>query len=249
LESKILYDLHTHTQYSTPKHAKGTIMENAKAAYEQGLTMLGITDHGPGHPAYGLDMSKLDDMRRDIDAARKEFPGMEILLGVEANIVNYSGNLDVSKEEQKLFDFIIAGYHFAYFGEQPLHGMITSASGWLDEKGIIKTTKGRIQKNTEVVIAALENNDIKFLTHPGDKMRIDIEAVSRVCERRGIMLELNRHHAHLNTEEIKIASKYNVKFILGSDAHSPDKVGKIDGALDMAIKADLDLSRIVNYRG
>jgi len=245
LQSKITFDLHTHTIYS---HGKGGIMDNAKAAYEAGLKTLGIADHGPGHMNYGIDMARLDEMRRDIDAARKEFPELEILLGVEANIVNYSGHLDVSRDDQKLFDYIIAGYHYGYFGENFAHGLNTCVKGWLHDHGI-KSGAGTRQKNTEVVIAALENNNIKILTHPGDKMAVNIDAIAKCCERRGTLMEINTHHKHLNTAEITDVQKYNINFVLSSDAHRPERVGQIDEALQRALDAKLDLNRIVNYRG
>lgn len=223
-------------------------MDNARAAAEAGLKTLGIADHGPGHMNYGIDMNLLDNMRRDIDAARVEFPELEILLGVEANIVNYSGNLDVSTEDQKLFDYIIAGYHYGYFGERPIHGLNTCVKGWLHDHGI-KSGAGTRQKNTEVVIGALENNKIKILTHPGDKMAVDIESIARCCERCGTLLEINNHHNHLTSDEIKLVSKYNVNFVLSSDAHKPENVGRIEDSLKRVQKAGLDLRRIVNYRG
>ena len=246
MKSKISYDLHTHTTYS---HGKGSIMDNARAAYEAGLITLGITDHGPGHMSYGLDINKIDDMRRDIDAAHKEFPELEILLGVEANIVNFSGNLDVSKEDQSLFDYIIAGYHYAYFGERFFHGLRLCVSGWLDDKNIIKENKYQVAQNTELIISALDENNIKILTHPGDKMPVNIEPIARACERTGTLLEINDHHNHLTTDEIKRVKDFNVSFILSSDAHITSRVGDVEGALQRARLAELDLNRIVNYRG
>ena len=223
-------------------------MDNARAACEAGLKTLGIADHGPGHMNYGFKMSDLDKMRFDIDSAKKEFPELDILLGAEANIVNYSGNLDINEEDQKLFDFIIAGYHYGYFGENFAHGLNTCVRGWLHDHGI-HSGAGTKQKNTEVIIAALEKNNIKILTHPGDKMFVDVEAIARVCERCGTLLEINDHHKHLTTEEIGKIKEYNVNFVLSSDAHRPENVGRVDDALGRAVAAGLELSRIVNYRG
>ena len=245
MQSKIFYDLHTHTTYS---HGKGSIMDNARAAADAGLETLGIADHGPGHMNYGIDMNLLDNMRREIDAARKEFPQLEILLGVEANIVNFSGALDVSREDQELFDFIIAGYHYGYFGERFFHGLNTCVKGWLHDHGL-RSGAGTKQQNTEVVIAALESNDIKILTHPGDKMAVDIEAIARTCERRGTFLEINNHHNHLTVDEIKLIKEYDVSFVLSSDAHRPENVGRVEASLQRVYDAELDLSRVVNYRG
>ena len=78
---------------------------------------------------------------------------------------------------------------------------------------------------------------------------MDVEAIARVCERRGTLLEINNHHGHLTLDEIKAVMGYDVSFVLSSDAHKPKNVGRIDGALERANEAGLDLSRIVNYRG
>ncbi|MBR0521970.1 MAG: phosphoesterase, partial [Firmicutes bacterium] len=56
------------------------------------------------------------------------------------------------------------------------------------------------------------------------------------------------HHNCLTVEGIRTAMKYDVTFILGSDAHVPQNVGMVERALARAEQAGLDLSRIVNYR-
>ena len=50
-------------------------------------------------------------------------------------------------------------------------------------------------------------------------------------------------------EEIKIAAEVeDVKFIISSDAHSPQRIGDFEGGLARAIEAGLDIKRIVNIR-
>ncbi len=242
--SNIFYDLHTHTRYS---HGLGSIGDSAKTAVRRGLNLLGISDHGPGHMLYGMDMAKLPAMREDINKAKKNYPGLNILLGVEANIANISGELDVSKEQQKMFDYIIAGYHYAYFGSNLLNGLSMCVGGWLYEKGA-GTGRFRRAKNTDIIIAALENNDIRIITHPGEKMPIYIDAVAKCCERRSVIMEINSHHSHLSADEIRLASEYDVKFILSSDAHNPQSVGCVEEAFRRAQAAGLDESRIVNLK-
>ena len=60
MESKLRFDLHTHTIYS---HGKGDIEDNWKAAKEAGLEVLGISDHGPGHIGFGLKVAKIPEMK------------------------------------------------------------------------------------------------------------------------------------------------------------------------------------------
>ena len=48
MKKDFLLDIHTHTLVSG--HAYGTIREMAKAASEQHLQLLGISEHAPGIP-------------------------------------------------------------------------------------------------------------------------------------------------------------------------------------------------------
>ena len=59
-------------------------------------------------------------------------------------------------------------------------------------------------------------------------------------------MEISTWHSHLTVEEIKIAMKEDVQFIISSDAHTPNRVGSFTGGLMRAAEAGLDLNRIVN---
>ena len=107
-EYRLKFDHHTHTIYSRVGpyfHGKGRIIDNARAAAKKGLDSVAITDHGPSD-FYGIDLSKLSQMRRDIALAIAAFPKLKIYLGVEADIVDTPNGLDVSKEDFALFDFV-----------------------------------------------------------------------------------------------------------------------------------------------
>jgi len=233
---KLLYDLHTHTTFS---HGKGSIFDNVVSARNKGLKMIGIADHGPGHKLYGMNMKELPEMRRQIEEVRKMFPEIDIQLAAEANIVNESGILDIGKEDQKLFDYIIAGYHYGAFGDKPLKTIGVCLGGF------VKFFSARTY-NTDLVIKALHENDIKMLTHPGDKIDFDLDEISKACEQTHTIMEINNHHNGLSVEGIKIASKYDVEFVISSDAHKPCDVGNCDAALERARIAGLDFSRIKN---
>ena len=239
---KLSFDLHTHTTYS---HGKSSVLGNANAAEVRGLKTLGIADHGPGHMFYGINLRQLSLMRRDVEEARKAHPEMEILLGVEANIINPSGDLDLTKEEQKRFDYILAGYHYGIFGEEPVKGLGTILGGYVHNLTGRSTVRAK-NYNTDLVLAALYSNKIKMLTHPGDKAAFDIDVISKACEETGTWMEINCHHNGLSEEGIRTAAKYNVSFAISSDAHLAADVGVPDVAVQRAVKAGLDLSRIIN---
>ncbi len=244
MKSRIFFDLHTHTTYS---HGKGSIADNAARAAELGLERLGISDHGPGSVSYGIDMKKIPQMRKDIEEAEKLFPQLKIELGVEANIANLSGRLDISREEQKLFDYIIAGYHYSYLGEKPFIGISICVGGWLHERGLTTSARARV-RNTDIVVNSLLENKIDIISHPGDKADFDIDAIAAACEKTGTVMEINHRHHCLTVEGIRTAAKYDVRFIMSSDAHTSDAVGCVENSWKRVLEAGLEPGRIINFR-
>ncbi len=238
---KLMYDYHTHTTFS---HGKGSIEDNVKVALEQGLEAIAITDHGPGHLTYGLKREDIPTMRKEIDILSEKYKDIKIYLGVEANIIDNGNYLDVFPHEFEKFDFILAGYHFGIKN-------CYTASNFAFHYGIGRTMRRReaiILRNTQMILSAIEKNPIKVLTHPADKAPIDIQRVARACADKGVLLEISSRHKHMTAEEISIASKENVSFIINSDAHRPEKVGDFQLALDRAFEAGISADRIVNIK-
>lgn len=236
---RLIYDYHTHTTFS---HGKGSIEDNVKVALEKNLKAIAITDHGPGHLTYGIKRDSIDVMRREIEELSLKYPQIKIYLGVEANIIDSQNFLDVSYEEIKKFDFILAGYHFGIKNGY-------TASNFAFHYGIGRTMRRKeaiVLRNTQMVINAIEQNPIKVLTHPGDKAPVDIGRVARACAKNNVLMEISSRHKHMTVEEIRIASKEDVSFIINSDAHRSDKVGDFELALERALDAGLDYRRIVN---
>lgn len=233
---RMVYDHHTHTTYS---HGTGSILDNARVAHEKGLKSIAITDHGPGNFFYGMKMELIPKMREDIKAAREIYPDVKIFLGVEANTILKVPYLDVKPIEWDKLDIVLAGYHFAVFGS----GMIPNRLGL--------KSRSLLVQNTDMILNALyyseeSGNHIDILTHPGDKGPFDIDNIARACEDTGTLMEINGKHPHLDIEGIKTAAKYDVKFVISSDAHVPENVGVFEPQLMRALEAGLDPERIVN---
>ena len=236
---KMIADYHTHTIFS---HGKGTIEDNVDWAIKKGLKEIAISDHGPGHLTYGVKRHSIPVMREEIDRLNKLHPEINIYLSVEANLVNSNNYLDVLPDEYDLYDFVIAGYHYGV-----RKGFCIS--NFLYEHGILKTEARRkklAERNTEMYVNAIKNNKLKILTHPGDKGPVNMEEIAKACAENNVLMEINARHANLTVEEIKIAMKEDVKFVIDSDAHRSNNVGTFEMGIDRAIEAGLDLSRIVN---
>ena len=239
---RITGDYHTHTVYSRVGpyfHGKGKIIENVAAAAAAGLRAVAITDHGPSD-FYGLDPKKIPQMRKDIAEACAKYPDIKVYLGVEADIVDSANGLDVAKEDFGLYDFVNAGYHYV----RNCHMIANQLAFRLPVPTRLKEKLRR--QNTARIVRALTSNDINILTHPGDKAYIDEHEVARTCAKTGTLIEINARHRHPDLEDLKIYASYDNKFIISSDAHKPENVGRYLKSLELALAAGITPERIVN---
>ncbi len=236
---RVFWDIHTHTTYS---HGKGSIEDNVNAALALGLEEIAITDHGPGHLTYGIDKAKIPEMRAEIDRLSALHPEIRIRLGVEANITMVGNHLDIAPEEFKDYDYVHAGYHYGIRDGNCLKNF----ANWMLPGNLF----GRelLRANTEMTVAALHENDIRILTHPGDKGPFDMDELARACAETDTLMEISTWHSHLTVPELKICKKYDVKFVISSDAHVPGRVGDAAGAIKRAFIAGIEPERIVNIR-
>lgn len=235
-------DYHTHTRFS---HGKGDIEDNVQAAIRLGLKTVAISDHGYGHMGFGIRKSDLPFMKERIMILRERYPEIEILLGMEANIMDPDGSLDVDEEDMKYLDILLAGYHF---GSAPKGwtGVKYHGANFIARIGY-ETAQAKAQ-NTQAFCNAMLRYPINILTHPGAKGPVDIGQVAAVASQRGVWLEINSHHGFLTVEQIVEAAPSGVKFVISSDAHRPEDVGKCDKGLERALKAGLDPDQLVNFR-
>ena len=111
---------------------------------------------------------------------------------------------------------------------------------------LFRSRRRLLKENTWMTVKAIRENDIRILTHPGDKGKFDIGLIARACAEEGTWMEINNSHKHLTVDEIKIAMREDVDFVIGSDAHSPEWVGCFEKGLERAFETELPLDRIVN---
>ena len=92
-----LLDVHTHTIASG--HAYNTIMEMAKAGFDKGLKLLGITEHAPMMPGTCHAM-----YFHNLKVVPRTMCGIELMLGAELNILDYDGQwLTLRRSFHRLF--------------------------------------------------------------------------------------------------------------------------------------------------
>lgn len=235
---EILADYHTHTIYS---HGKGTIEDNVKVAIEKNIKTIGISDHGYKHIAYGVKYDSIAKMREEIDKLNEKYKEIEILLGMECNILDDKGNIDLDDKIEGMLDYTMAGYHF---GSKPtcIKSALDHAFNYLKFKNWCK------DYNTNAVVNAIKNNNLFIVTHPGDKGDVYIEEVAKAAISKNTFLEINSHHGYLNVDQLNKIKNTGVEFVIGSDAHRPEHIGNFEKAIKIAEEAKLDFNLIKNIK-
>ena len=221
---RILMDLHTHTVASG--HAYSTIMENAKAAAEKGLEGIAMTDHGPAMPG-GAHLYHF----WNLTALPQQIAGVRVLRGVEANIIDSRGGLDVPADILDRLDIVLAG----------LHG------------GCIRS--GTTADNTRAMLAAMANPWVDIIVHPGnDEFLINPEAVVEVAVRYGCALEVNNASLSYIRQGSKpfckrlvsLAKEGGVPLVVGTDSHFAASVGEFAGALELLHSCGVPEEQVLN---
>ena len=239
----IFGDYHTHTIYS---HGKGTIEQNVQKAIECGLKAVAITDHGFGQPFAGITPKKFEIMKQEVKELRVKYPEIEILLGVEANIIRKDGTIDLTEEQEKEMDIILAGYHLSAT-ERRLSSLFSLAvPATLGKFGIC--TKGQRNRNTKTYLQMIEKRKIDVITHPGYMMPLNLLDIGNACADKGTYIEISTRHAIPDEEGLEELLKSDVKFIINSDAHELYQIGHVNYALRLIEQYHIE-DRVVNLNG
>lgn len=220
-----ILDVHTHTIVSG--HAYSTMQEVVDQAAEKGLKLVAITDHAPTMPGsthmfYFSNLSVIPDFIK----------GVEVLKGIEANIINYDGDIDVDANVLEQLDIVIASLHppCIDFGSK--------------------------EQNTNAIIGAIENPYVNIIGHPDDgRFPLDYDKVIKAAKKNNVLLEVNNSSMNpqgfrKGTKNIKLmlekCMKENVSIVLGSDSHVSYDVGRFDRAIKLIDEIKFPKELIVN---
>lgn len=221
---KLLVDTHCHTLASG--HAYSTIKEMADYASQINMKIIGMTDHGPSLPG-GPHIYHFGNLR----VLPEYISGVRILKGVEANIMDFEGALDMPERFLSKLELVLAGFH----------------DGCL--------VPGNVEENTRAVIAAMKNPLVDVIAHPGNpQFPIDIERVVDCAVETGTLIEINnssfgnaRKGSADNCRLIAMeAKKKSALLTTGSDSHICFHVGKFDKILALFEDLGIDEKLVVS---
>ena len=237
-------DYHTHTKYSD---GRDSVLHNALRAKELGLREIAITEHGFSHVVLGLKRKKADKYFADIENARKE-TGMNILVGIESNILGREGTCDLTERDYEKFDLYLAGVHILVHYESS-HDRKNGFKGLFKYNFHAKPPERLVKEQTLGYIHAIERNPIDVLTHINYQCFCDSVEVAKCCADYGTYIEISGKKPHFSDEELFKIAETGVRFIVNSDAHSPKRIGDVKIAMEQIQRVNIPLDRVDNIDG
>jgi len=233
-------DYHTHTQYSD---GVGTIEQNVKSAQAKGLKEVALTDHGFSHMAHGMKREQLEDYKQELAEAQKKYPDIKVLFGIESNIVGINGEIDINPSERDIFDVVLVGYHRTF----KANNMKSFFKFWMPNTlGLTFSKKRRKQRNTMAYIKAIENNRIDIVAHLKLWCDVDSVQIAQVAAKHNTYIELNGKRVLFAEQEMQDMISTGVKFIINSDSHNPQGLGKANIGFNFAEKYNIPLNQLAN---
>ena len=235
----LIADYHTHTTFS---HGKGSIEENVLSAIKLGLKEIAITDHCYNHKFIGIKKKDFKLMRDEVDRLKEKYKNINILLGVEANLISIDGDIDLEEKYLNYLDFVIVGFHKTAIPKNFNSFVKLYIPNWLG----IKTDK-QISLNTNAYLKMIEK--YPFLTcinHLNYACKVNAIEIAKKCIENNIFIELNGKRTLFSTKEISKMITLNTKFIINSDAHCPKNIGNIYRPMNVVIKNNIPISLIEN---
>jgi len=192
-------DLHTHTVASG--HAYSTIREMTASAAKKGLKLLGITEHAPKMP--GTCHEFYFQNYRVFDRNEYDVP---VLFGVELNILDENGSVDMSQPLLETMDIAIASIH-------------PPCVRFMNE-----------QETTHSLISIMKNPHVQIIGHPDDgRYPINYDELARAARDTNTLLEVNNSSLRPDSYRPNAADNYKrmldacvrhqAQIIMDSDAH------------------------------
>ena len=199
LERHIRGDLHMHTSWSDGRDSVETMVLAAK---QLGYEYVAITDHSQrAWSSRKLALAEVPKQRDEISALRRKIPGIEILHGIEVDIMG-DGALDFDDDVLAGFDIVLASLHDPCEQNGP--------------------------QLTERYLTAIRHPLVNVITHPANRsparspgFDVDFEAMFEAAAATGTAMEIDGAPGHLDMDGAiaRQAVAAGVTITIDSDCH------------------------------
>ncbi len=220
-------DFHVHSTFSD---GASTLAENVRIARERRLRTLCLVDH------VRTDTVWLPDFVRAV-APYRSVPGLRVLAGVEAKMLDATGRLDVPPDLDRTdgIDLVLIADHQFPGRDGPVHpavmrtaltgGELTAAEAI---EGLVTATIGALLGTRRGLLAHL------FSLLP--KMGLDEEQVpaallnelATAAARTGVLVEVNEKWRCPAPHTVAALASAGVRLVAGSDSHHCRDIGVYD---------------------
>ena len=221
-------DLHMHT---TASDGAASIEEMALAAKARGLKYIAITDHSKRvSMANGLDSTRLRAHWKEIRAVRERITGIEILCGIECDILE-DATMDLPDDVLAEADWVIAVLHYGLKqpGERIMKRLMTAVKN--PHVDIIGHCTGRM-------IGRREGADVNF------------SELLKAAADHQVMMEINAHPSRLDLDDIHAAAAKDmgIPIVISTDSHSVNGFEVLQYGVDQARRAGLTKQDVANTK-
>ena len=202
-------DFHLHTKWTDGKNSVRQVYERSN---KLGLDYILYSEHS-------RKSSKrwFKTFAKEIRSLKKK--KCVPLVGTEVKVLNFKGDLDISKSNYKLCDLVMASVH-RFPGEKEIKK---------NNKFLVKDKRKAVNTELKLLIAACKNKKTDILGHPFGMSikRFKImpkisffEKVIKFAKKNNKVFEINLHyHKKIYKKLIKLCLKNNCFMSFGSNAH------------------------------
>ena len=215
-------DHHVHSSFSDD--AVSSVAQNVETACRRGLQVLCLADH------VRQDSAWVPDYLSAVEALRP-VPGLEVLAGVEAKILDQAGHLDLPAGAAWADRVLIADHQFP--GERgPVHpgevrAAISAGQVTAEEviSGLIEATSGALEMAARPQLAHL----FSILPKMGlAESRVPDQAIgylARQARATGARLEVNEKWACPSARTVSAFAEAGVPLVASTDSHDCRDIG------------------------
>lgn len=220
-------DMHVHSTYSD---GSASVAENLVAAERAGLVALSCVDHVRRDTEWGPAFA--EEVRTLASGTE-----MEVRSGLEAKILNSSGELDLPADTGGV-DRIYAADHRVPLDDGPADPAAVRLAierGEMDPaeviESIVRSTTAAVSRYSNLVIAHLFSVLPKIGVDESSVPEESLERLAAGAAEAGALIEIDERWRCPSARTLRPFQRAGVPILLSTDSHSPETIGRYDYCL------------------